>query len=135
MARYIWEYAEPVFLRAPEQVLPFILPLILAEDATVELRRSLVSDLFDAVLQLEGRPDVYGQVILALFSLLFQPSASAFHHSLVGAQLYNLVFREDEPQFIAATLVPNPDDRALLRAKLDELDSDRALLLRDWLRE
>jgi len=133
MARYVWDYVEPVFLRDPEQVLPFILPLILAEDATVELRRSLVADLYDAVLLLDARPDISQQVLLAFFSLLFQASASPFYHSLVGAQLYNLIFRNDEPKFRAAALFPNPADRSLLKARLREFESDRTQELVNWL--
>jgi hypothetical protein len=133
MARYMWDYVEPVFLREPDKVLPFILPLILAEDATVDLRMELVSDLYDAVLRLEADPDISRQVIVAFFSLLFQQSASRFYDSLVEVQLYNLIFRNDEPQFRVATLFPNPADRARLKTRLEQFDSDQAEELMDWL--
>lgn len=133
MARYLWDYVEPVFLRQPDEVLPYVLPLILAEDATPELRRELASDLYSAVLLLDARPDITQQVILAFLSLLFQPSASPLYASLVGAQLYNLIFRNDEPQFQAPALLPNTADRDTLKGKLGEFESDRAQELVSWL--
>src|SRR4030095_8117540 len=133
LARYLWDYVEPVFIQAPEELLPDILSLITAPDATVELRGSLIADLYQCILLLEPNSELSGGVIRAFFSLLFQPSAKALHHSLLDVQLYNLIFRDEQPRFTAASIFPNPAVRERLRVTSRQFDSDRAEEILNWL--
>jgi hypothetical protein len=135
VARYVWDYVEPVFLRTPEQVLPEILSLITAADANLELRRSLIADLYDAVLLNEMGPSVVSDVIRAFFSLLLQESARPLYQTLVDVQLYNLIVEGDEPTASADSVFPARAQRDRYAAVLRGLDSDSADVLVAWLEQ
>ncbi|MBV9354855.1 MAG: hypothetical protein JO023_04950 [Chloroflexi bacterium] len=135
VARYVWDYVEPAFVRAPEQLLPDILALISAGDATLELRRSLIADLYDTVVLYDLGREVVDPLVKALLVLLLQPSASPLRHTLIEVQLYNLIVGDEQPSAAADTLVPDPAERERLRAAVRgaEADADTSEALVAWL--
>lgn len=135
VARYVWDYVEPVFLRTPQALLPEILSVITADDANLELRRSLIDDLYDAVLLHEMGPTVASDVIRAFFSLLLQQSARPLYQTLVDVQLHNLIFDGEEPGASADSIIPEQTLRDLYESVLRGLDSDSADVLVAWLRQ
>lgn len=132
-ADYFWARVEPVFLQKAEDLLPHVLGLIMAADATIGLRRSLLYNLYQAVLLLEPAPDLVATMIKALFSLLIQEEASQLHSLLIEVQLYNLIFRQEQPQFDVAMILPNQADRDQILTVLSGFDSDRSQALMAWL--
>jgi hypothetical protein len=131
--RYLWARVGTVFLDTPQRLLPDLLQLILAEDATIELRRSLVQDLYAAILLLEPNLDILRAVLGAFFALLRQESARPLYDTLVDAQIYNLVFEEGKPRFGARMVIPNSSERNALKAIVSRFGSDRAQRLAGWL--
>jgi hypothetical protein len=133
VARYVWDYVEPVFVRAPDQLLSDILALISAEDASLDLRRSLIANMYDAIVLYDLGPEVVQPVMKTLLALLVQPSAQPLRQTLIDVQLYNLIFSRGQASASADVLLPDRAERDQLRNVVGEADADASEALGDWL--
>ncbi len=132
-ARYLWARVRPIFVESDERPLTEVLALIMAEDASVALRGSLIADLYDAVLFLDSPPDLHQRVVRSFFSLLLQKEAGPLQHGLLEVQLYNLVFEDGTARIAAGAIFPEATERDRLKAALLHFDSERAKALLAWL--
>ncbi len=133
-AAYLWTRVGPEFIESQDRPLNEILQLVLAGDANLALRQSVIHDLYASVLLLDAEPGVQQSVVRAFISLLLQDSASPLHDHLAEVELYNLVFAEEgRPVRPAAQVVPDPDERRRAEMVLNRLDSDGARELARWL--
>ncbi|HZS57426.1 MAG TPA: hypothetical protein VFA65_23705 [Bryobacteraceae bacterium] len=131
--RYLWARVLPVFLHSYEKLEAPVLSLVLAEDATRELRGAVISGVYEGTLLLEPNPELTRAVIRAFFSLLRQKSAAPLAYKLVEVQLYNLVLREGNVDVPVESIYPEQPDRDALRKALEPFQSERARQLSNWL--
>src|SRR5262249_23498886 len=131
-ARYLWARVGSTFVESKDRPLDEVLKLTLAEDANAAMRGSLTHDVYAAVLLIEDSR-VHQALARTFLLILLQHSAAPLHHRLAEVELYNLIFDKGRAAFPAATVLPQPADRAAVRAALSTLDSDGAKEIAKWL--
>jgi hypothetical protein len=131
--RYIWARVAPIYPGAEDTLLPAALAALQPKDATIELRDALIYGLYDAVLALGPTPERAVKLARPLLGLLLQPEAAPLLDRMLQVPIYNLVFRPGAAPLPVATVVPDPADRARMKAIADGFRSQRAHEIRDWL--
>jgi len=133
-ARYLWSHISAAVLDV-SKLRDQLLELVAAADAALDLRTSLIADLYEAVLMRDDDADLLRAVLRKLFSVLQQPQAGPFVGRLVDLQLYNLVFHHPAAPGSAADVLPDAGERAAVLAQLEGMPSERAQQLRAWIAE
>ena len=131
--RYLWARVSPEFQRKQPQTLSQILQLMAEPSESVEFRSGLISDVYDATVDLQPDPQLTQRVLRVFFSLLLQNDASPLHERLVDVEIFGLAFEDDRPAFHSASIFPDERERERLRGAVLQIDSDRARELAAWL--
>jgi hypothetical protein len=131
--RYLWARVGPAFREKEPHLLSQILELVAAVDGTLELRSELVSELYDATVDLQPDADLARRVLRVFFSLLLQKVSASLQPRLVDVEIYGLAFEDDKPAFPAASIFPDAREREHLKAIVLQFDSERAHALSAWL--
>lgn len=131
-AQYLWARVRPTFSEYQESFLPSVLALITDENSTLELRESLIADLYETTLTLNS-PELTTRVLKTFLLLLTQKSALSLQGRLAEVQIYNLVFREGNSPVSSKTVTPGPEAVKPILATLIGLGTDRSNQLVKWL--
>ncbi|MBZ5625996.1 MAG: hypothetical protein LAQ69_46005 [Acidobacteriia bacterium] len=132
--RYLWARIKPAFLKQHAMVLPLIVRLMHAADATEGFRRSVADGLDDAMSDLHEPDDLVIAVARAYFEMLAQPEAQPLHDDLIEGYIFNTVFIDEGKSRIDSHRVfPNAADRQRYASLLKDSDQERAAELRNWL--
>jgi hypothetical protein len=131
--RYLWARVQADFKREQEALLPLMLSLASAEDATTSFRMGLIGDLYTEAVNLEPDPMVTQAIVRQFFRILLQESAQSFAPHLVEVELYNLTVREGHAQLPVEEVFPTRTGRQPFLAALAKFPTERAREIERWL--
>jgi hypothetical protein len=130
-ARYLWSRIEQSFLKSPDRLLPEVLSIVNAQDSALNMRSSLLNDLYSDSLSLEDNTELRRRVVTGLLPLLTQPEARPMLPKLVNIVLFNLIFRSPQPK--SDEVLPDAAERRRLATILNGMDLEEAHNIARWL--
>jgi len=130
--RYVWARVAPVFNYADEDFMKDIFRVVRADDATLELRESLLYGLYEGVLSLGSTRERTESFLRQALQLLLEPNAAPIYDRLIQVPLYNLVFRPDAAPIPSEEIVPDSRERDQMRSIVSGFTSPKAQELVGW---
>lgn len=133
-AQYLWVRVQPFVEAFPKRAWPRIIRFMETGGMNLRFRQEFIDRVYREVLDLDAPMELRRLLLSCVFNILLQPGSKPLQSSLIDVYAYNLIFRPGEAAAPVQSRLLDPrvsvDEVAKVAAKSG---SDRGRKIADWL--